>query len=60
MADKKRNNALWCCDRIEEKIADYKLSLKELDKMDMSDKTREEVKRQLEIVIEDLETILYE
>ena len=50
MADKKRNNALWCCDRIEEKIADYKLSLKELDKMDMSDKTREEVKRQLEIV----------
>lgn len=59
MADKKRNNASWCCDHIEEKIADYKLSLTELNKTDMSDEAREEVKRQLEIVIEDLETILY-
>lgn len=44
---RKRNN----CDQIEEKIKDYKISLTETED--------EEVKRQLEIVIDDLETILY-
>lgn len=48
--DRKRNNPTWCCDQIEEKINDYKSSLAEI---------KEEVKRQLEIVIDDLETILY-
>lgn len=48
--DKKRNNPTWCCDQIEEKIKDYKLSLTEI---------KEEVKRQMEIVIDDLESILY-
>ena len=37
--------------QIEEKIKDYKISLAEIKE--------EEVKRQLEIVIDDLETILY-
>lgn len=60
MAERKRNNASWCCDQIEEKIKDYKLSLTELDKISMSNEAREEVKRQLEIVIDDLEEILYE
>lgn len=59
MADRKRNNASWCCDQIEEKIAHYRLYLTELYKIDMSDEAREEVKRQLEIVIDDLENILY-
>ena len=59
MADKKRNNSSWCCDQIEERITDYKLSLTELDKLDISDEAREEVRRQLEIVIYDLESILY-
>lgn len=49
--DGKRNNPVWCCDQIEEKIKDYKISLAEIKE--------EEVKRQLEIVIDDLETILY-
>ena len=47
---RKRNNPTWCCDQIEEKIKDYKISLAEIQE--------EEVKRQLEIVIDDLETIL--
>ena len=49
--DRKRNNPTWCCDQIEEKIKDYKISLTEIK--------GEEVKRQMEIVINDLETILY-
>lgn len=48
--ERKRNNPTWCCDRIEEKIKDYKLSLT---------KIKEEVKRRMEIVIDDLESILY-
>lgn len=48
----KRNNPSWCCDKIEEKIEDYKLSVKET--------TDENVRRQLEIIIEDLESILYD
>lgn len=42
--ERKRNNPTWCCDRIEEKIKDYKISLTEIKE--------EEVKRQLEIVID--------
>ena len=49
--NRKRNNPTWCCDQIEEKIKDYKLSLTEIKE--------EEVKRQMEIVIDDLESILY-
>lgn len=49
--ERKRNNPTWCCDQIEEKIKDYKISLTEIED--------EEVKRQLEIVIDDLETILF-
>lgn len=48
--DRKRNNPTWCCDQIEEKIKDYKISLTEI---------KEEVKRHMEIVINDLESILY-
>lgn len=50
--ERKRNNPTWCCDRIEEKIKDYKISLTKIKE--------EEVKKQMEIVIDDLETILYE
>lgn len=46
-----RNNEKVVCGRIEEKIKDYKISLTETE--------NEEVRRQLEIVIDDLETILY-
>lgn len=46
-----RNNASWCCDRIEELIDDYIISEMETE--------NEEVKRQLQITIEDLRNILY-
>ena len=46
-----RNNASWCCDRIEELIDDYIISEMETE--------NEEVKRQLQITIEDLKNILY-
>ncbi len=49
--DRKRNNPTWCCDQIEEKIKDYKISLTKIKE--------EEAKRQIEIVINDLESILY-
>lgn len=49
--DRKLNNPMWCCKQIEEKIKDYKLSLTEIDD--------DKVHRQLEIVIDDLEEILY-
>ncbi len=49
--ERKRNNPTWCCDQIEEKIKDYKISLSETD--------NKEVRRSLEIIIDDLETILY-
>lgn len=48
---KKWNEPMWCCKQIEEKIKDYKLSLSETE--------NEDVRKQLEIVIEDLEEILY-
>lgn len=50
--ERKRNNPSWVCDQIEEKIKDYKLSLKET--------YNDDVRRQLEIVIDDLESILYD
>lgn len=51
MGNRKMNNPSWCCEKIQEKIEDYKVSIKE---------TKDpEVKRQLEIVVDDLEEILY-
>lgn len=49
---RKTNNPSWCIERIQEKIEDYKISCKETPE--------EDVRRQLEIIIDDLETILYE
>ena len=49
--ERKINNPLWCIERIQEKIEDYKESArKTIDP---------EVRRQLEIIIDDLEEILY-
>ncbi len=49
--DRKINNPSWCIERIQEKIEDYKMSVKETEDP--------EVCNQLEIIIEDLEEILY-
>lgn len=49
--DGKRNNPSWCCDQIEEKIKEYKISLQQ--------STNEDVRKCLETIIEDLENILY-
>ena len=32
MADRKRNNASWCCDKIEELILEMKKEIEELNK----------------------------
>lgn len=32
--NKKRNNPVWCCDQIEDKIKDYKLSLTKIDDLE--------------------------
>lgn len=45
------NDPKWCIAKIQEKIEDYKISLTET--------TDIEARRQLEIVIDDLEEILY-
>ena len=50
--ERKTNNPSWCVERIQEKIEDYKISIKETG--------NEEVRRQLEIVVCDLEEILYD
>lgn len=49
---RKTNNPSWCIEKIQEKIEDYKVSIKET--------SDEEVRRQLEIIVSDLEEILYE
>lgn len=49
--ERKTNNPSWCIERIQEKIEDYKTSVRETLDPD--------VRRQLEIIIDDLEEILY-
>lgn len=49
--ERKTNNHSWCVERIQEKIEDYKESVRET--------FDPEVRRQLEIIINDLEEILY-
>ena len=49
--ERKTNNPSWCIERIQEKIEDYKASVRET--------TDSDVRRQLEIIIDDLEDILY-
>lgn len=49
--ERKTNNPSWCIERIQEKIEDYKKSVKET--------YNDDVRMQLEIIIEDLEEILY-
>lgn len=49
--DKKRNNALWCCNRIEDLIKEYDRRV--------SDTDSEDVKSTYIKVIEELEQILY-
>ena len=49
--NKERNNSSWCCDQIEELIMNYTINIQKTDNQD--------IKRQLEIVVNDLENILY-
>lgn len=49
--ERKTNNPSWCIERIQEKIEDYKVNVRET--------TDSNVRRQLEIIIDDLEDILY-
>ncbi len=58
--DKKRNNPSWCCDKIEELIEQYKHKIFTLDTYGLELVAKIEVRKELEIVIYDLETILYD
>ncbi len=49
--ERKTNNPSWCIERIQEKIEDYKVSVNKT--------TNPDVRIQLEIIIDDLEEILY-
>ena len=49
--NKERNNSSWGCDQIEELIKNYKIRIQKTDNQD--------IKRQLEIVVNNLENILY-
>ena len=49
--NKERNNSSWCCEQIEELIKNYKISIQKTDNQD--------IKRQLEKFVNDLENILY-
>lgn len=62
MADKKRNNASWCCDKIEELILEKKKEIEELNKeADSLGGEQEIIGRVYGImeVIDELEEILY-
>ena len=58
--DRKRNNPSWCCDKIEEKIEEYKYKLSTLDKYGYSLDAKIAIRNELEAIIGDLERILYE
>ena len=58
--DGKRNNPSWCCDKIEEKIDEYKYKLNTLDKYGYSLDVKIAIRNELEAIIGDLERILYE
>lgn len=58
--DRKRNNPSWCCDKIEEKIEEYKYKLSTLDKYGYSLDVKIAIRNELEAIIGDLERILYE
>ena len=57
--DRKRNNPSWCCDKIEEKIDEYKYKLRTLDKYGYSLDAKIAIRSELEAIIGDLEIILY-
>ena len=63
MADKKRNNSSWCCDKIEELILEKKKEIEELNKeADALGGEQEIIGRVCGImeVVEELEEILYQ
>ena len=58
--DRKRNNPSWCCDKIEEKINEYKYKLSTIDKYGYSLDAKIAIRNELEAIIGDLERIFYE
>lgn len=58
--NRKINNALWCCEKIQEKIDEYKNKLNTLDKFGYSLDTKIAIRNEIESIVHDLENILYE
>ncbi len=61
MEDKKRNNASWCCDQIEEKITKWKQDIIDSENINhYEDSDMEFGRRQgMREIISDIEDILY-
>lgn len=60
MGDRKINNPSWCCEKIQEKIEEYKYKLNTLDKYGYSLDAKIAIRNEIESVVYDLEKILYE
>lgn len=60
MGDRNINNPSWCCEKIQEKIEEYKYKLNTLDKYGYSLDAKIAIRNEIESVVYDLEKILYE
>lgn len=58
--DRKMNNPSWCCEKIQEKIDEYRDRINTLDKCGYSLDTKITIGNELESIIHDLQKILYE
>lgn len=60
MGDRKMNNPSCCCEKIQEKIEEYKYKLNTLDKYGYSLDAKIAIRNEIESIANDLEKILYE
>ena len=60
MENRKMNNPSWCCEKIQEKIEEYRYKLNTLDRYGYSLDAKIAIRNEIESVIGDLERILYE
>lgn len=58
--DRKVNYPSWCCEKMQEKIEDYKYKIATLDRYAYHLEAKIAVRNELEAIINDLERILYE
>lgn len=57
--NRKMNNPSWCCEKIQEKIEEYRYKLNTLDRYGYSLDAKIAIRNEIESAISDLERILY-